>query len=150
MAQAPRRRAGTRATLLADRLHSAAIHLLRRVRTEDVAMGLSGPAGSALSVIVFRGPLALGALAVAEQVRPPTITLLVRALEAEGLVVRERDPDDRRVQRVRATAQGRKVLREGRERRVRSIAAALEWLTARELATLESAARILERLLRRS
>ncbi|MDQ3996553.1 MAG: hypothetical protein M3303_05995, partial [Gemmatimonadota bacterium] len=70
------------ATELADRLHSAAIHLLRRLRREDARTGLSGPRLSALSVVVFAGPLTLGELAAAEQVRPPTMTRLVRALEA--------------------------------------------------------------------
>src|SRR6266545_3718677 len=65
---------------VADRLHSAAIHLLRRLRVEDKAMGLSAPRASALSVIVFRGPVTMSALAEAEQVRPPTITRLVDGL----------------------------------------------------------------------
>src|ERR671933_1067936 len=73
----------------ADRLHSAAIHLLRRVRRQDDASGLTAPRLSALSVIVFGGPLTLGALAAAEQVRPPTMTRIVQALEEAGLVVRE-------------------------------------------------------------
>src|SRR5229473_2111765 len=73
----------------ADRLHSAAIHLLRRLRRQDDASGLTAPRLSALSVIVFSGPLTLGALATAEQVRPPTMTRLVAALEEAGLVVRE-------------------------------------------------------------
>jgi DNA-binding MarR family transcriptional regulator len=151
MAQARSRRprGPSREVRLADRLHSAAIHLLRRLRTQDVAMGLSGPAGSALSVIVFRGPLRLGELAAAEQVRPPTITRLVKGLEATGLVVRESDPDDRRVQRVHATAKGRRVLEEGRERRVRALAEAIGGLKPRELASLEAALDALEQLVRR-
>src|SRR3954464_13992231 len=88
---------------LADRLHSAAIHLLRRLRREDDASGLPAPQLSALSVIVFARPNPLGALAPAEQVRPPTITKLVTTLEDAGLVERETDPDDRRIVRVRAT-----------------------------------------------
>ena len=154
MAQAPRiprRQAGgpTREARIADRLHSAAIHLLRRIRSQDTAMGLSAPASSALSVIVFRGSLTLGELAAAEQVRPPTITRLVKVLEAQGLVAREVDPDDRRVQRLRATAKGDRVLHEGRERRVRALAEAIRGLTPRELASLEAALDALERLLRR-
>src|SRR5919199_1876113 len=86
--QDPARRA------VADRLHSAAIHLLRRLRKVDEASGLSAPRLSALSVLVFAGPRTLGELAAAEQVRPPTMTRLVRALERSGLVTREHDPDD--------------------------------------------------------
>ncbi|CAA9348463.1 MAG: hypothetical protein AVDCRST_MAG40-2756, partial [uncultured Gemmatimonadaceae bacterium] len=81
---------------LADRLHSAAIHLLRWLRREDGAAGLSGPRLSALSVVVLAGPLTLGELAAAEQVRPPTMTRLVDALAAEGLVRREPDACDGR------------------------------------------------------
>src|SRR5260221_11232102 len=76
------------ARAVADRLHSAAIHLLRRLRVEDKAMGLSGPRTSALSVIVFRGPVTMSALAEAEQVRRPTMTRLVDGLERRGVVGR--------------------------------------------------------------
>src|SRR5947209_19641778 len=86
---------------LADRLHSAAIHLLRRLRREDDASGLPAPQLSALSVIVFGGgPITLGQLARAEQVRPPTISKLIVELEQQGLVEREADGADRRVVRV--------------------------------------------------
>src|SRR5678815_2506916 len=106
---------------LADRLHSVAIHLLRRLRREDDASGLPAPQLSALSVIVFGGPITLGALAAAEQVRPPTITKLVATLEAAGLVEREVDRDDRRVVRVKSTARGARLLQEGRQRRVATV-----------------------------
>src|SRR5437868_15366386 len=95
---------------LADRLHSAAIHLLRRLPRQDDASGLPAPQLSALSVIVFGGPVTLGALAAAEQVRPPTITRLVATLEAAGLVERVTDAADRRVVRVTATARGARLL----------------------------------------
>src|ERR1051325_3298626 len=91
-----RQSARPRGFATADRLHSAAIHLLRSLRTEDRSSGLSGPRLSALSVIVFAGPIAMSALAAAEQVRPPTMTRLVAELERRGLVERERDPDDHR------------------------------------------------------
>ncbi len=63
---------------IADRLHSAAIHLLRRLRVEDERSGLTSPQLSALSVIVFGGPITVGNLARAEQVRPPTISRLLQ------------------------------------------------------------------------
>lgn len=145
MAQSP---SDPRAAAVANRLHSAAIHLLRRLRSHDPLMGLTAPLASALSVIVFGGPIALGALAAAEQVRPPTITRLVAELERLGLVTLEADRDDRRVRRVRATAKGRRVLEAGRARRVASLAAAIGTLAPHELATLERAAELLERVLR--
>src|SRR5437667_1765752 len=97
------------ARAIADRLHSAAIHVLRRLRVEDKAIGLSGPRASALSVIVFRGPIAMGALAEAEQVRPPTITRLVASLERVGLVRRVNGRRDGRVQPVEAPAAGKRL-----------------------------------------
>lgn len=133
---------------LADRLHSAAIHLLRRVRREDVTSGLPAPQLSALSVIVFAGPIALGALADAEQVRPPTMTRVVAELERRGLVRRETGTDDRRVTRVSATAHGTRLLQEGRRRRVASLAKALSRLTPAERRLLARALPVLERVIR--
>src|SRR5689334_13849731 len=133
---------------LADRLHSAAIHLLRRLRREDDASGLPAPQLSALSVIVFCGPITLGQLAAAEQVRPPTITKLVATLEADGLVEREPDPADGRVTRVKATARGTKLLHEGRQRRVASLNASLAQLPPAERTLLSRALPILERVAR--
>ncbi len=101
---------------VADRLHSAAIHLLRRLRRTDEATGLSPARLSALSVVVFAGARTLGELASIEQVRPPTMTHLVKGLEHQGLVKRESDDDDRRVARIRATDEGRQLLGLSRHR----------------------------------
>ena len=133
----------------ADNLHSAAIHLLRRLRREDTQSGLSAPRLSALSVIVFGGPITLGDLAAAEQVRPPTMTRLVTALEDDGLVVREPDPDDGRLTRVRATAKGRTLLFQGRARRVAALAAQVRGLGPDDRAALERALPILQGLIDR-
>ena len=130
----------------AARLHSAAIHLLRWLRREDAPSGLSAPRLSALSVVVMGGPITLGALAAAEQVRPPTMSRLVDALQADGYVVREVDPADRRVTWVRATPHGERLLAAGRTRRVRALAEALGELPARDRATLARAAALLERI----
>lgn len=129
---------------LADRLHSAAIHLLRRLRREDTKTGLSAPRLSALSVVVFAGPLTLGELAAAEQVRPPTMTRLVTALEDEGLVVREPDAADGRLTRIRATARGRTLLFQGRARRVAALTAEVRALGPAERADLERAVTVLQ------
>jgi DNA-binding MarR family transcriptional regulator len=137
------------AALVADRLHSTAIHLLRRLRAEDRRTGLSGPRASALSVVVFGGPITLGELAAAEQVKPPTMTRLVTAMEAQGLLTRERDAEDARVVRVRATAKGIRLLQEGRARRIARLQAALEALSPRELASLGEATELLAELLPR-
>ncbi len=148
----PRRRASPAADLpvqLADRLHSAAIHLLRRLRREDTRSGLTAPRLSALSVLVFGGRMTIGQLAAAEQVRAPTMTRLVSALEAEGLVLREPDPVDRRQVWLRATPAGRVLLSKGRARRVEALAASLRALSREDLTALDAATGILERVVRR-
>jgi DNA-binding MarR family transcriptional regulator len=137
-------------TLLADRLHSAAIHLLRRVRRVDDATGLSAARLSALSVVVFAGPIRISALASAEQVRTPTITPIVAALERDGLVTREPDASDARAALLRATPKGARVMAEGRARRVAALAAELDGLRAADRVALERAVEILERLRQRN
>lgn len=133
---------------IADRLHSAAIHILRRLRVEDESSGLTGPQLSALSVIVFAGPITIGELAAAEQVRPPTISRLLKGLDSQGLVSRERDPEDARVQRISATSRGRRLLQQGRTRRVERLADQIARLPARQRRSLEHALQILELLSR--
>lgn len=135
---------------VADQLHASAIHLLRWLRREDDRGGLSGPRLSALSVIVLGGPVTLGALAAAEQVRAPTMSRLVKALEADGLVARDTDPEDGRATILRATRTGRRVLTDGRARRVKALARQLEPLSARDLALLARAAGLIERLASRA
>ena len=103
---------------LADRLHSAAIRPLRGVRREDAAAGLPPAQLSALAVVVFGGPLTLGRLAEAEQVRSPTMSRIVSALERAALVTRSPHPDDARSTLIAATPAGRTLLLEGRRRRV--------------------------------
>lgn len=133
---------------MADRLHSAAIHVLRVVRREDAATGLTAARLSALSVLVFGGPRTVGELAAAEQVRSPTMSRLVAELEAEGLVERRPSTDDRRAVTVTATAAGERILHEGRRRRVASLAERLEGMAAGDLEVLDHAAAMMEALAR--
>ena len=132
---------------VADRLHSVAIHLLRQVRREDEASGLSAARLSALSVVVFAGPLSVGELARAEQVRSPTMSRVVADLETLGLVRRMPSATDGRAVAVTATAKGRRVLQAGRRRRVASLAARLEGLPKGDLAVLDRAVAVLEQAL---
>jgi len=124
---------------VADRLHSTAIHLLRMVRLQDTATGVAPARLSALSVIVFGGPISLKDLASAEQVRPPTMSRIVDALEKTGLARRQLNPADRRAVMIEATAKGQRILREGRRRRVQFLARHLGRLNERELAKIECA-----------
>ncbi len=132
---------------IADRLHSAAIHLLRRVRKQDVATG-EGPARlSALSVLVFGGPKTLGELAAAEQVKPPTMSRIVAGLASSRLIEITADPQDARRMRIRATAKGTRLLHKGRELRIAYLASHLEALAPEDLAKLGEAVEILTKLL---
>jgi DNA-binding MarR family transcriptional regulator len=129
---------------VADALHSAAIHLLRYVRTEDERLGVSPARLSALSVLVFAGPMRLTDLARLEQVRPPTMTRLVASLEADGYVRRSAIEGDARAVRLEATSRGSKVMQEGRRRRVRRLAAKLSRVTRDDLHVLAKAAALME------
>ena len=131
---------------VADALHSAAIHLVRRVRAEDDEAGVGPARLSALSVLVFAGPQRLTDLARAEQVQPPTMTKVVTGLEACGLARRVADPDDARAVRVEATARGRRLLVDGRRRRVERLARGLTTLLPEELDVLAHAAAVMERV----
>jgi DNA-binding MarR family transcriptional regulator len=141
-----KKRQAVNAQGIASHLHSAAIHLLRRLRAEDEASGLTPSRLSALSVVVFAGPISMGDLARAEQVRAPTVSRLVRELERDGLVRRKVDTRDARIQWLTATPRGRRVLQAGRARRVSRLAADLRGLSASDRRTLGRAAHILERL----
>jgi DNA-binding MarR family transcriptional regulator len=133
---------------IADRLHSAAIHLLRRVRKQDAVTG-EGPARlSALSVLVFGGPMTLGQLAAAEQVKPPTMSRIVTGLERKRLAERVPDSRDARRIRIRATPSGALLLQTGRERRIEYLAGHLKGLTTEELATLSDSLSLVESVLR--
>ncbi len=134
---------------LAARLHSVAIHLLRRVRRDDLLSGLSAARASALSVLVFGGPRTIGELASAEQVTAPTMTRLVAGLEAEGYVRRRADRADRRAVLVSATEKGRRALEAGRQRRVDHVLELLGQLDEAEVAVVGEAVELLERALAR-
>lgn len=99
-------------------------------------------------MVVFGGPVTLGDLARAEQVRPPTMSRLIAGLVKSGLVESARDPVDRRVQRIRATAKGRALLEAGRGRRVKRLSKDLERLSGEEFGALVAAIPTLERLSR--
>ena len=133
-------------TATADRLHSAAIHLLRTLRREDARLGIGPAQLSTLSVLVFGGPRTISGLARVEQVRLPTMSRLVAALERDGLAARAPDPHDGRVSLVRATARGRTVMQRGRARRVAELARRLTGLPTPDHYLLHRAADLIERV----
>lgn len=131
---------------VADRLHSATIHLLRRLRRVDEATGLSAPKLSALSVLVFGGRKKLGELAEVEQVRPATMSRLVRELESDGFITRRPDAEDGRVVYVSATPKANRLLKKGRSERVKLLASWLEPLNREQITALEDAVRTMAHL----
>jgi DNA-binding MarR family transcriptional regulator len=118
--------------------------VLRRAAEQDSSAGLSSSRLSALAVIVFRGPLTLGALAEAERVRSATMTGIVNGLEAEGLARRRPHGSDRRAVLVEATATGRRLLTRARLKRIDAVAAKLSDLSEPELELVQHAAKLLE------
>jgi DNA-binding MarR family transcriptional regulator len=127
-------------------MHSAAIHLLRHAREVDAsAMGISAARASALSVLVFGGARSLTELAAAERVTNATMSKLVTAMEAEGLLRRYPDVNDARSIRIEATKKGRRILERGRERRLDLLEGLLGDASEAEIAAMCTAASVVER-----
>ena len=135
----------TEAYRIGDLLHSAAIHLLRKVRAQDRSAGIGPAQLSALSVLVFGGPRSLKELAEAEQVRPPTMSRIVVGLERTRLVRRKTTKDKRRML-LEATARGAKILHEGRRRRVEVLVHALQEFSKDEQREAAAAAEFMRKL----
>jgi DNA-binding MarR family transcriptional regulator len=134
---------------VADRLHSAAIHLLRTAARTDAQSG-QGPARlSALSVLVFGGPKTLGQLADAERVKAPTMSRIVAGLKKSGLAKIQNDGSDARKIRITVTAKGERLLQEARRRRIQSLAESLKSLEKADLKTLREASDLIEQAIRK-
>jgi DNA-binding MarR family transcriptional regulator len=134
---------------VADRLHSAAIHLLRHARQQDTLARIGPARLSALSVLVFGGPMTLGRLAAAEQVKPPTMSRIVAGLKRSGLARIESDTKDARKILIKTTAKGERLLQQARERRIQLLAEGLAHLRDEDLSLLRRAAEMIERVARR-
>ncbi len=141
------KKAGKDAVELADALHSAAIHLLRRVRSEDRASGVGPAQLSALSVLVFGGSMSLGDLAAAEQVKPPTMVRIVQALTEEKLATAKADRQDRRKLVISATVRGRKLMLRARQRRVQALAELIAGISVQQREQLREAVATMRQML---
>lgn len=133
------------AAALASRLRLAVTRLARRLRQEAEA-GVTPSQLVALASIEQAGSITIGDLCQAEQVQPPTMTKIVGALVEAGLVAREPDPQDRRIAWLRVTPAGARLLERSRRRKDQYLVRRLRGLAPEELATLERAAEILDRL----
>ncbi len=130
---------------LASHLRLSVFRASRTLRRESQA-GISPTLLAALATIERHGPMRAGDLATHEQVRKPTVTRILGALVAEGLVERTPDPVDRRVSWVQLTPSGQALMRTVRRRSDRYLAQRLRRLDPADLATLERAAGILDRV----
>jgi DNA-binding MarR family transcriptional regulator len=134
-------------------VHEVAGHLrlvvartARRLRQEAGA-GLSPSQISALAAIDRHGPLTPSELAGHERIQRPTATRVLARLEEIGLIARAPDPADRRSSLISVSADGRALLGRQRSRKDLFLARRLATLAPDEVATLDRAAAILERLL---
>ena len=133
-------------TALASELRTTVMRLARRLRRMRTETSLSLGQLAALGTLDRHGPLTPGELAAHERVQPPSMTRIVAALEAAGLVTRTDHPTDRRQVLVAVSPQGRTMLRDDRRRRDEWLAQRMRGLTPEELQTLHDAAAILDRL----
>lgn len=131
---------------LAAQLRLSATRLARRLR-QEAEVDLTPSMLSALAVVHVHGPLTLGELAELERVTPPTVTKIVGRLEEQHLVDRLPDDTDRRVCRVRTSAEGESLLAASRERKNAWLAERLAPLDAEALEALTRASATIDALL---
>ena len=146
MPRNPVRAGAVDADQLTSRLRMVVARLSRRLR-QEANEGATPSQLAALATVERHGPITLGELAGHERVRPPTMTRIVAGLEEGGLVRRAIDPSDRRVARVTITTDGSRLLARSRTRKDAFLATLLENLEPDELAAVENAVPVLERLL---
>jgi DNA-binding MarR family transcriptional regulator len=138
--------ADTQLLELASRLRLVVTRTARRLR-QEAGSGLSPSQTAALATIERRGPLTPSELAEVEHIKRPTATRVVARLEDDGLVERASDPSDGRASLVSATVAGSSLLRELRGRKNAYLAERLAALPNDDVAALDRAAAILERVL---
>jgi DNA-binding MarR family transcriptional regulator len=133
-------------TDLAHRLRPVLTRLARRMR-QEAGGDLTPTQQAALATISCHGPLTPSELASRERIQRPTATRVLALLEERGLVARTADPADGRSSLVSATGAGDALLASVRDRKDLYLARHLDGLSAEELAALDRAAEILERVL---
>jgi len=114
---------------------------------QRAAADLSPTQGAALATIDCHGPLTPSELAARERIQRPTATRVLARLEDAGMIERTADPADRRSSLVSTTPAGQALLHAVRDRKDAYLAQRLDRLSPEDLAALERAAGILERML---
>jgi DNA-binding MarR family transcriptional regulator len=130
---------------LANRLRVAMVHLGRQLRRQDPP-GMSVTQHLALATVAKHGQMAIGDLAEAERLPSSAATRLADRLEEAGLVVRSRDPHDRRGVQLVITEAGRRMVEERRTAGNAWLAERLSQLSDAERAGLAAALDMVERV----
>ena len=130
------------APLAAD-LRVAVGQLIRRLRSENL---FPLTQTWVLGRIDREGPASVSDLAQAMRVRPQSMAQTVGDLEAEGMVERNPDPDDRRRALVSLTDAGQARINADRAAREGWLVKALEELPDSDRETIERSVEILSRL----
>jgi DNA-binding MarR family transcriptional regulator len=119
----------------------------RRIQ-ETLAEGdLTAPQLAALSRLDRLGPSTIAELARREQITPQAMGATIAGLEQRDLVARRPDPLDGRRSILSLTPAGQAAVGSGRSAFVDRLAVVLdESFTREEIATLDAAARLIERL----
>lgn len=110
---------------------------------------LSASAGYAINRVRHEGPLRLTSLAVKEGISQPSMTQLIKRLEAQGLVARLADPEDGRAALIGITRHGQEVIDERTRVRRERLTELLATLSPEEGNALWLAARVALPALRR-
>jgi DNA-binding MarR family transcriptional regulator len=131
---------------LPARLRLAIARMARRMR-QEAGDELSPSMTAALATIENRGPLTPSELAEFERIKRPTATRVLHRLEEAGLIERAADPSDGRSALVCVTKEGAALLKKLRSRKNAYLARRLRELPDEDVAALERAADVLERLL---
>ena len=127
-------------------LRIAVMRLARRLRTERDSDAMTPSQMAVLATLLREGPMSPGDLAVAERVQPPSMTRILHTLLEQGLVDRTAHPTDRRQVLYQVTAVAEKMVRRDRARRDQWLSQRLAMLSEEELAAVEAAIPLLNRL----
>lgn len=130
----------------ATTLRKAMLRLSRRLQQERPRQAVSLNQLSLLGHLSRYGPTTVGDLAVLERAQPQSLTRPLAALEADGLIHREPDPNDGRRVLVRITDSGTDLLLIEMRQRDAWLALVLSRMSPTERGVLALAAELMERI----
>ena len=139
-------RGATVDTALASALRLSVVRLNRRLRAQRADTSVTLTQLAALSTLTKHGSLTPGELAAHERVQPPSMTRVLAALEARGLVLRRPHPTDGRQALVEVTETGRDLVANEVRMREAWLACRLADLTPEERAVLRAASDVIGKL----